>query len=160
MKKNSITGISIVEIIVASAIIGISVVGITSAIQIYLKIVYQNTRETQAVLLLEEAAEALQYIRDLDYEIEIKTRDPNIDYSLFWNGTGYELTDSSISLPYAMSRTIRFSDVFRDSADQITDVGGTLDPDTKKAEITVEWSYSDIQKVISSEILIHNTYAN
>ena len=45
-------GISIVEIIVASAIIAISVVGIVGAIQIYLKIVHQNTRETQAVFRL------------------------------------------------------------------------------------------------------------
>ena len=160
MNKNSLKGISIVEIIIASAIIGISVVGITTAIQIYLKIVYQNTRETQAVLLLEEAAEALQYIRDVDYENEIEIRDPDIDYSLFWSGSGYELTDSSISLPYNMSRIIRFSDVFRDSADQITSDGGTLDLDTKKALITVEWKYSDIQKSISSEVLIHNIYAN
>lgn len=160
MKIHSHKGISIVEIVIASAIIGISIVGITTAIQIYLKIVHQNTRETQAVLLLEEAAEALQYIRDVDFENEIKTRDPDIDYSLFWNGSGYELTDSSISLPYNMSRTVRFFDVFRDSADQITDAGGTIDPDTKKAQITVEWSYSDIQKSISSEVLIHNMYEN
>ena len=161
MKKCSyIKGVSVVEIIIAAAIIGISVVGIAVAIQIYLKIVHQNSREVQAVLLMDETAEALQYIRDVDFE-EIQESDPNIKYSIFWNGFGYELTEDTISLPYNMVRTIKFSDVYRDTLDQI-DMNNIeiLDLETKKAEITIEWEYSNTQKSLTSEMLIHNIYAN
>ena len=69
MKKNSFSkGITIVEIVVAAGIIAVSVVGIIGAIQVYLKVVYQNTREAQAVLLLDETAEAVQYLRDRGFD--------------------------------------------------------------------------------------------
>lgn len=153
-------GISIVEIIVAAGILGVVVVGISGAIQIYLKIVYQNTRETQAVILLDETAEALQYLRDVSYSSNFETIDENEEYTIFWNGTGYELGTSPITLPYDMTRTITFEDVVRDGSDQIVESGGSDDPDTKKALITITWPYTDTVKTITSEILIHNTYDN
>lgn len=160
MKLSFIKGISIVEIVVAAAIISISVVGIIGAIQVYLKIVYQNTRETQAVILLDETAEALQYLRDTSYSANFASTSPSTTYTLYWNGTGYQLATSTISLPYEMSRTIIFTDVRRDSSDQIVASGGTIDVDTKKAEINIAWPYKLATTTISSEVLIHNMYAN
>lgn len=155
MKNSFIKGISIVEIIVASAIIATSVVGIVGAIQIYLKIVHQNTRETQAVLLLDETAEALQSIRDTDYDLYIANTSLNSMYTIFWDGSKYQLSTSTINLPYNMTRAITFQNVSRDGSDQIVANGGTVDPNTKKAIITISWPYTNETKTITSELLLH-----
>jgi len=160
MKNSFIKGFSVVEIIVASAIIATSVVGIVGAIQVYLKIVYQNARETQAVLLLDETAEALQYLRDESFDTNIANTLTNTSYTVFWNGTGYELATSTITLPYDMTRTVQFADVRRDGSDQIVTSGGSIDVETKKATITISWPYQEETKTLSSELLIHNTYEN
>jgi Tfp pilus assembly protein PilV len=152
-------GISVVEIVIAAGIIGVTVTAITGVIQFYLKIVYQNTRETQAVMLLDETSEALQYLRDASYATNFKNVTENKTYTVFWNGTGYELGTSAITLPYGMTRTITFDSVQRDSSDQITQ-NGTIDPDTKKARILIEWPHMGEPKNISAEVLIHNTYEN
>lgn len=158
--KNSLKGISIVEVIIAAGIIAVSVTGIVGAIQIYLKIVHQNAREVQAVLYLEETAEALQYLRDISYDLYFNQTNINTSYTVFWNGSGYDLATSSIMLPYDMTRTIVFENVSRDSNDQIVVSGGSVDSNTKKAIITVSWPYQGETKTVSSEMLIHNMYEN
>lgn len=152
-------GISIVEIIVASAIIAISVVGIVGAIQIYLKIVHQNTRETQAVLLLDESAEALQYMRDDSFGTHFEDLDFDDTYTIYWTGTGYELSTSTVELPYQMTRSVVFSEIERDSNDVISG-SGTVDENTIMATITIAWPYKEDQKTLISEMLIHDTYEN
>lgn len=160
MKNSFIKGISIVEIIIAAGIIAVSVIGIAGAIQVYLKIVYQNARETQAVLLLDETAEAVQHLRDVSFETYVADRDPDQEYTLYWNGFGYALATSTLVLPYEMTRTIMFADVSRDGSDQIVQNGGTIDSDTKKVSITIRWPYKNETKSIVSEMLIHNMYEN
>ncbi|MEY4440793.1 MAG: hypothetical protein RLY49_419 [Candidatus Parcubacteria bacterium] len=160
MKNSFIKGISIVEIVIAAGIIAVSVTGIVGAIQIYLKIVHQNAREAQAVLVLDETAEALQYLRDEGYSTNIESNPLNTEFSIFWNGSGYELGTSTITLSYEMTRTIQFEEVRRDGNDEIVSSGGVVDPDTRKAVITIEWPYQGQTKTISSEMLIHNTYEN
>lgn len=147
------------EIVIAAAIIATSVVGIVGAIQIYLKIVYQNSREAQAALLLDETAEAIQYMRDDSYSAHIDSALEGIDYTVFWNGTGYELSTTTITLDYEMTRTVRFDTVERDGSDQIV-VSGSEDEGTKKATITVTWPYKETVESVSAEMLIHDLYAN
>lgn len=159
MKHSFSRGISVVEIVVASAIIATSVVGIVAAIQVYLKVTYQNSRETQAVLLLDETSEALQYLRDDSYSAHIDSATVGQNYTIFWNGTGYELATSTITLPYDMTRTVVFSEVERDGNDQIT-VAGTNDDSTRLATVTITWPYKGATSTISSQMLIHDMYAN
>jgi Tfp pilus assembly protein PilV len=160
MKNSFSKGISIVEIVIAAGIISVSIVGIVGAIQIYLKVVHQNTREAQAVLLLDETAEAIQYLRDISFEDTIGATDLDTQYTVYWNGTGYELATSTIMLPYDMTRTVSFEEVRRDSSDQIVSSGGSIDSETKKAQITITWPYKDENKTLVAEMLIHNTYDN
>lgn len=160
MKYSFIKGISIIEIVIAAGIIAISVTGIAGAIQIYSKIVYQNTRQAQAVISLDEGAEAIQYLRDVSFDTEIDSRTLEQEYSIYWNGTGYELGTTTILLPYDMTRTVTFSEVRRDASDQIVLSGGTVDSNTKKATITITWPYKDEIKTLTSQMLVHNTYEN
>ena len=160
MKISSLKGITIVEIIIASAILSISIIGIVGAIQIYLKIVHQNAREAQAVLVLDETAEAIQYMRDISFDTHIGSKQPNTQYTIFWNGTGYEFSTSTILLSYEMTSKIMFENVQRDTNDQIVLSGGVTDENTKKAIITISWPYQNDIKILTSEMLIHNIYEN
>lgn len=160
MKNSFIKGISIVEIIVAAGIIAVSVTGIVAAIQIYLKVVYQNSREAQAVLVLDETAEALQYLRDVGFSSNIANLDLNQQYTVYWNGAGYSLSTSTIVLPYDMTSKVSFEEIQRNSSDEIVSTGGGLDSNTRKALITIEWPYQGQVKSLNSEVLIHNIYEN
>lgn len=153
-------GISIVEIIIAAGVMGVSIVGITGAIQVYLKIVYQNTREAQAVLYLDETAEILQYLRDVSYSTHFEDFDEEQEYTVFWNGTGYEMSTSTVTLPYDMNRSVQLLSVARDSSDQIVETGGTIDTQTTKAIVTIAWPYADGVETVSAEVLIHDLYEN
>ena len=44
-------------------------------------------------------------------------------------------------------RKVVLEDVFRDSSDDIVETGGTLDPDTKKATVTVSWEDRELEIV-------------
>lgn len=158
MKNPFTKGMSIVEIVIASAIIAVCVTGIVGAIQIYLKIVYQNSRQSQAVLLLSEAAEALQFLKDESYSAQISNKTPGTNYYLLWNGSDYELKTTPVSLPFGIVRKINFEEVRRDSTDQIVSSGGTVDSQTKKAIIEITWPYKDEIKTLKSEVLLHNIY--
>ena len=160
MRHTPARGISIVEIVIAAAVIGVSVVGLVGAVQVYLKLVYQNTRQAQAVLLLDETAEALQYLRDDSFSEHIGGTENDTAYAVVWNGTGYELGTSTITLPYDMTRTVMFSTVERDSSDKIVSSGGSVDGGTRRATITISWPYKEATSTVSSELLIHNTYDN
>ena len=160
MKTSSFKkGFSIVEIIIAAAIIGVSVVGIVAAIQVYLKIVYQNTRETQAVLLLDETAEALQYMRDDSFANNYGSINYIDTYTIFWNGSGYQLSTSTIELPYQMTRTVVFAEVKRNGDDQISPIG-TTDDRTLNATVKIMWPYKGENKDITAQTLIHDLYEN
>lgn len=160
MKNSFRKGISIVEIVISAGIIAVCVTGIVGAIRIYLSVVHQNAREAQATMLLAETSEALQYLRDQSYQTHIADKDIETDYTLIWNGNTYEISTSTIELPYNMTRTVLFEEVRRDSSDQIIESGGTVDENTRKALITIAWPYKEQTKTLSSEMLIHNLYEN
>ena len=150
-------GISIIEVIVASAIIAISVVGIVTALQAFLLISLDNTEKTQAALMLEETSEVVQYIRDKGWSANIEVLDSQVEYYIVWNGLDYSLTNTPQIEKQKFTRKLIFEEVERDSNDDITS-SGTLDTGTRKVVVTIEWSNSRGDQSVSSEFLIHDVY--
>ncbi len=152
-------GISMIEIVISAGIVTITVAAIVTVIQTYLSLVKQNSIETQAVLLLDETAEALQYLRDVSFEDNFGDVNTQTAYTIFWNGSSYEMTNETIILPHEMTRKIYFTEVKRNSNDVISQ-NGTTDERTIKATIVINWPSKEEQKEISSEMLIHDLYEN
>lgn len=150
-------GISIVEVVISSAIIAISVVGIVTALQSFLIISLGNSEKTQAVLMLEETSEVVQYIRDKGWSANINYLDDQTDYYIVWNGLDYSLTDSPQLEKGKFTRKLVFEEVYRDSNDDIVE-SGTLDEGTRKVVVNIEWTGTDGSQTVSSEFLIHNVY--
>ena len=150
-------GISIVEVVVSSAIIAVSVVGIVTALQAFLLMSLGNSEKTQAVLMLEETSEVVQYIRDKEWTANINYLDDETDYYIVWNGLDYSLTDTPQVEKGKFTRKLVFEEVYRDGNDDIAE-SGTLDEGTRKVIVNIGWTNSDGNQTVSSEFLIHNVY--
>ena len=147
-KLKNTSGFTIIEIIIASAIISITVFTLMSSAQKGIALSGRALRQVQANVLLEEGAEAVKSIRDNNWatigDLTLET-----NYYLFFDTTNniWSLSGSSItpsgSIPIypidsIFTRTVVISNVNRDGNDDIADIG-TLDDRTKKITIGVSW---------------------
>ena len=89
-------GFSVVEIIIASAIVTLVGVAITSSLLAYINISMKNSRNVQTALLFEETAEALQFMRDQSWSANIAPLTKETPYYLVWNGNSFVSTTTAI----------------------------------------------------------------
>lgn len=152
--KNS-SGFSIVEVIVATTIISITIFALMSTAQKGTSLSTRALQQSQANTLLEEGVEVVKSIRDEDWTT-ISGLSLGIDYYLFFNTTTniWSLNVSSLtpgdSIPdypidSIFNRTLLISAVNRDASDDISELG-TLDPNTKKVSVTVSFLSSGVEK--------------
>ncbi len=150
---------SLIEIVIASAIIATSVLSIVVAINFFLKLSFSNSKEVGAVLLLEETSEAVQLIRDKGWS-NISGTNPSIKYHIYWSTSDYFTTTTPQLINEIYTRTVQFQNVGRDANDDIVSSGGTNDPNTKKVLIEISWNTFGTTTIKKSQMLIHNVYAN
>lgn len=154
-------GVSILEILIASAIIGISVVGVITSLKVFLVFSLKNTEDAQSSILLEESLEVVQYLRDKGWDQNIKDLVIDQDYYIYWDGIDYSITDIPQLENGKFTRKIQFKEVMRDnSSDDIVTTGGYTDSGTKKVLVDISWQSHEGNKNINSEFLIHNVYQN
>ena len=133
MKNNK--GQSLIEIIIAFGIASIFlpaiVVGFTSTREGRV----QQQKRLDATVLYKEAVDAVRTIRESGWE------------NISANGVYHpELIDSNWVLVAGeeivgdFTRTVSIKDTYRDSNGNITLIGGSLDPSTKKITVLVSWS--------------------
>lgn len=148
---------TVLEIVISAAIIVTAVVGISGAWQLFLKISAINAQKTQAAMLVEEAGEALNIMRDQSWSSKIATLSLNTNYYLYWNNTDYTITPVATTTKSGLIRTIVFSAVQRDGQSDITS-SGTIDPDTRFVRVNILSPSSE--SIVQAELLIHNVYNN
>jgi type II secretory pathway pseudopilin PulG len=142
-KYNNKKGVSVIEILVVIAIIGITLVSILGMATFSLKISTSIKETTQAKDIAQETIEAVRNFRDgtawgtdglgtltagIAYHPE-KSGDTPPKWQLV---QGEETVNS-------FTRKVVFENVQRDGNDNIVESGGTNDPNTKKVAITVAW---------------------
>lgn len=148
-------GFTIIEVLVACSIITISMFALMQTAQKGLYLSHQSLKKSQASFLIEEGVEAVKSIRDNNWA-SISGITLNTPYYLFFN-TNTKLwvlsNASTTSLPShiptypidgVFTRTVVINSVGRDVNDDILSSGGTIDPRTKKINITVTWTSSGI----------------
>lgn len=162
-KINESKGFTIVEVIVACAIISITTLALMSTAQKGIELSSRAVRQVQANYLLEEGAEAVKSIRDNNWG-DITSLTLNNQYSLFFNtNTNLWLLSSPPPIPMGntpdypidsvFKREVVISPVYRDSNDDISKTG-TLDNGTKKITVTVSWA-SSRGGVISKNLIFY-----
>ena len=137
--KTNQSGFGIVEILVASVIISLVIVGLHATTAQALRLVQQSTKRTQAMFLAEETIEVLRSQRDSSWASSIGTLSSGTDYFLEFNGSVWSITTTNIFIDNLFERKFLLEAVYRDGNDDIAG-SGTLDPSTKKIIVSVSWS--------------------
>jgi len=149
--KNYKKGISIVEILVIIAIIGIALVTLLGLATFSLRVSTLIKETTQAKDIVQETIEAVRNFRD-------GTNWDTNGLGTLTSGTAYYPRKSIDTPPKwqliqgeetinGFTRKVVFSDVMRDGNDNVVEGGGTNDPNTKKMKVTVSWKNKNIEIV-------------
>lgn len=144
-------GFSLIEVIIACTIITLSVLVVMSVASKGIELSNRSLSQSQANTLLEEGAEAVKSIRDLNWD-NISSLSLDTEYYLFFdtitNNWYFSLSSEKpeASIPdYPIDgifyRTVVFSSVLRDGEDNIVLSSGDLDEGTRKVDINVSWVF-------------------
>ena|SRR3989338_1682777 len=131
-------GISLVEVVVGTAIILLALTGIITAYNVFVRVGSATLNTIQASLLLEEGVEAVSVMRDYGWSSNIGNLSVGTKYYLSWNGSRWIGTVTATTTGI-YTRYFILQNVSRDSNDDIVASGGTPDPGTKKLTINVAW---------------------
>lgn len=153
-------GFSVIEIVIAASIIVLVVTSAAASWQLNLRVSQNSLLQSQAALLTEEAGEILHLFRDENWTANIAPLTLNTPYQISWVTNKYKLATTQNIIQTKFVRTLTFSAINRDSNDNITNTGGTLDAKTKKVSISVFLVGATSTPIMQSEMLIHNVYKN
>lgn len=161
MKQKKIKkGFSLVEIIIASSILLISVISIFSAFVLALSTSSKNTAKVQAAFLLEEGNEALRNMRDFGFSANISPLQNNTSYRLAWDSQRWQATTTNTFIDSKFDRTFVLSEVQRDIDHNIVSSGGTVDNNTKKVTVSVSWRDGSATTTRLMESYVSNIFNN
>jgi len=137
---NKNKGFSIVEVVVAAAIVLLIGTAFTGVLSQTTSLSSRALRIAQTSSLLEEGAEAVKTIRDEDWAT-ISALNLNTVYYLSYNTNTnkWSLSTTPNTIDSLFTRTVVFSSVNRDVNEDISDTG-TVDVKTKKVTINVNFN--------------------
>jgi len=135
-------GLTLVEVVIASAIILAAVVGLLSVHSLYLKVALANAQTVKAAYLAEEGLEEIRFLRDSSWSINIAN-----------------LTSTTTYID-GFQRTITLDAVYRDSSDDIVSAPGTLDANTKLVSASVSWPKGGATTTKTISTYLTNIYEN
>jgi len=153
-------GISVVEIIIGAAILTVVVTGVASAWQYYIKLSGEATRISQALLLTEEGAEALQHLRDTSWSEKIAPLAFETEYFLVWDGNNYITTTTPTIINGSYHRSILLSTVKRDAITANISSVGDVDMGTRMVTMKIYPSSCCMEPILISQLLIHDEFDN
>src|SRR3989338_9838373 len=131
-------GFGLIEIIIGSAILTVSLIAISTYFQKSLQLSQDSGKTVQASFLLEEGIEVVKFFRDTSWQ-NISGLTAGTFYYLQFDGTKWATTSSNVFIGEVFERKLVINNVSRDGNDDIVSSGGTNDADTKKAAISVSW---------------------
>lgn len=157
VNQSTHAGISLVEIIVAVSIISAALFALAAVSRVAFRSVSEASHRIQASFLLEEGFEALKMMRDGDWTT-ISSVPLNAErFPVFSNGS-WSATTAETLIDGMFRRTVMLREVFRNPADDSIAQTGTSDPNTRQADIKVEWDERGAHRSISTVTYITNLF--
>ena len=154
------SGFGVIEIIVATAIIGIVIFSVTQVGILAFRLSQLSAERTEAVFLMQDAGEAIRFFRDDSWTTRIAALSAGTPYFLTFNGSNYALT--TVESPFIggkFRRVIVMSNVNRNVQSDISSAG-TDDPLTKKFSVDVAWSIRGATTTESMEFYLADLFNN
>jgi len=135
-------GLSILELVVAVAVITIFLSAIVFSFNSFLKLSSYNIKRVKAIYLAEETIEAVRFLKTADWESNIAPLNSGQDYFLNFTGATWQIVSAG-NMIGEFERKFMLQDVLRDVAGRIVEQGGNLDSETKKLTASVSWLSSN-----------------
>lgn len=135
-------GLSLIEILVAIAIISSALVSLLELTSFSLRITSLINQSNQANNMAQELMEQVRNFRDGTYwDVNgLGIIATNTDYYVQKSGTPVRWQPSQGTETVGIfTRKVVLEDAMRDANDDIVAAGGTKDPNTKKVTVTVSW---------------------
>ena len=141
-------GFGLIEVIVVTGIASATLAGFLQAGVLSLRLLHAERESLEATMLAQEALEAVRSVRDESWTNNIATlTNGTIYYPVIVNNKWNLVTENPGLLNSIYTRQIIFSQVFRDSSDNIAS-GGTADAGTRKVTVTVSGGWKQVQLVL------------
>ncbi len=131
-------GFGMIEMIIGSAILSVSLLGISSFFEVTLKTNSATQISIKGDYLLEEGVEAVKLLRDAGYANNISALGTSTPHHLVWNGTSWATTTANVFIDGLFERSFTVTNVTRDVNDDIAT--GVNDPDTRLITVSVAWN--------------------
>lgn len=160
IKYKKTKGFSLVEIIIASSILLISVVSIFSAFTLAVSTSAKNTAMVQATFLLEEGNEALRNMRDFSFSTYIASLDVDRSYRLEWVNSHWQATTTNTFIDNKFDRSFTVNNVMRDASNNVVNSGGTIDPNIKNVLVVVSWKNGSATTSKTMQSYVSNIFSN
>ena len=160
LNSNSKKAFGVLEIIISVGIIGIVGMSLVQMGIVALVMSQRSGDQTQAVFLLQEASEAVRFLKDESWIGNVESLSTGTNYYLIWDGNDYSLSTTESPPIYGkFKRTVELFDVLRDDQDDIN-ATGTLDPLSKKVVVEISWPYKGGVATNQVEFYIMNILDN
>lgn len=138
LNKYRSKGFGLIEIIIGSTILTVSLIAISAYFQKSLQLSQDSAKTVQASFLLEEGIEVAKFFRDTSWQ-NISGLTVGSSYYFQFDGAKWATTTSNVFVDGVFERKLVINNASRDANDDIVSSGGTNDADTKKATVSVSW---------------------
>ena len=153
-------GFGLIEILIVVGIMGIAFVALVAFLINSSGIIFQITRNTEAVALAEEGVEGVRSLRDEGWAANITTLTEGATYYPVISVNKWTLTTTDPgTVNNLYTRTVVIEGVNRDINDDIAPVG-TDDPNTKEVTVKVTWKEGQAVQDVTIVTYITNFLAN
>lgn len=157
--KKQNRGVSVIEILIGSAVISLSIIFIANVYGNLVALSSANTAKVQAVFLLDEGVAAIKTMRAEKWS-NIASSTASTTYYLYWNTDKWRATTTPSLVDNMFVRTYVLTDVKRDAStfNIQTDGSGTIDTGTRKVDISVSWLDKGATTTRTTSMYIFNLY--
>lgn len=151
-------GITLVEVLVASAIILAAVVTLVSVHTLYIRAAFTSANAMKAAYLVEEGIEAVRWWRDSSWDDHLGVLSVGVPYGIVFSGGAWQASTTGTRIEN-FERTITLNTVYRNASGDIAETG-TLDPRTLLLTARVSWWTGSSTTTKSVSTYISNFYEN
>lgn len=131
------TGMSLIEVVITSAIILLISSVLISTNLAYFKTTNSNQKTIKATYLIEEGIEAVNFLKNKSWS---NLGTVNTDYYLIWSSDTWLAITTKITVDQNYERKFFTENVNRDSNNDIVLNSGTADINTRKLTVQVSWT--------------------
>ncbi len=159
-RKTHTSGLSLVEVIIATSIILIFATAAIGVHTMYTKVSSSNVDLVKAAYLAEEGIEAVKLLRATSWDSNITPLSLGTPYYLEFVGGVWRTTTTPGVIDSRFERKIILSAVSRNSSSDIVSSGGTTDQNARKITATVSWSDRGATTTKAIDAYITNFFDN